>query len=139
MKKLITGLFILTIFSLTSCAAQSQVKTEKNNYVVLTKKVPQLKPILLAAEELVKEDAENFGDFQIIVCGKTVEDLTDAAAMEGFLDQAGKLGIKINACGFSLNKFNVNAEELPEGINVVKNGILYDLQLQKKNYLSVEL
>jgi intracellular sulfur oxidation DsrE/DsrF family protein len=139
MKKLFTGLLLLTIFSLTSCAAQTEVTNEKNNYVVLTRKIPQLKPILLAAEELKKEDAKSFGEFQVVVCGKTVSDLTDAEAMKEFTEKANNLGVRLNACGFSLKKFKVDPSKLPEEMHVVENGILYNLQLQKKGFISLEL
>ena len=139
MKHLIISIFVLSIFSLTGCKAQTVKHSKENNYVVLTKKVLQLKPILLTVEDLKKEDAENFGDFQIIVCGKTVEDLTNKALMKDHINKAKSLGVKINACGFSLKKFGVDHKNLPKEISIVKNGILYDLQLQKKGYMSLGL
>ena len=108
------------------------------NYVVLTKNVEQLKPILLAAEVLAKEDGKAFGDFEIIVCGKNIGELTDLDRMEPFMKEAERLGASIIACGFSLKKFEVN-EELPKGMKIVDNGILYNLQLQKKGYKSLSL
>lgn len=109
------------------------------NYVVLTRKVPQLKPILFAAEELAAQDAEKFGDFQVVVCGKSVQDLTNPEVMGDFLERAEKAGVTINACGFSLNKFEVDRSRLPEALRVVENGILHTFELQKKGYLSIEL
>ncbi|MFV8226103.1 sulfur reduction protein DsrE [Christiangramia aquimixticola] len=139
MKKLFTSLFLLTLISLTGCKAQTKISSKKNNYVVLTRKLPQLKPILLAAEELKMEDAHKFGEFHIVVCGQTVSELTNPEAMEEFMKQVTDIGVKMNACGFSLKKFKVNTEELPDGIKVVENGILHNLQLQKKGYISLEL
>ena len=58
----IIGLFLLAgLFSVNaqnSFAISSEAISQqqnKNNYVVLTRKIPQLKPILLAAEEIKKE------------------------------------------------------------------------------------
>lgn len=112
---------------------------EKNNYVVLTKKIPQLKPILITVEELQKEDGHHFGDFQIIVCGKTVKGLTDKNQMQDFVQQAKELDISLMACGFSLNKFGVDPKQIPSEMEIVENGILYNFQLQKKGYTSIEL
>ncbi|MEO2064200.1 MAG: sulfur reduction protein DsrE [Christiangramia sp.] len=128
----------LILFSGIQANAQN-AEIQEHNYVVLTKKVPQLKPILLTAEDLREEDGDHFGQFEVIVCGKTVEELTDAETMTPFLQQAKELGVIINACGFSLKKFEVDASKLPEGIKVVKNGILYDFQLQKKGFMSLGL
>lgn len=130
-------LILAGVVSFTSCKAQTNI--ESQNYVVLTKKIPQLKPILLTAEDLQKEDGNNYGDFQIIICGKTVSDLTDKDQLESFLQKAKELNVTINACGFSLKKFGVDESKIPAQIKIVKNGILYDLQLQKKGYHSLGL
>lgn len=138
MKKSI--LIFTALIMLFSVGSQAQNHNpEKNNYVVLTKKIPQLKPILITVEELQKEDGHHFGDFQIIVCGKTVKGLTDKNQMQGFVQQAKELGISIMACGFSLNKFGVDPKQIPSEMDIVENGILYNFQLQKKGYTSIEL
>jgi len=138
MKKiaLIFATFIM-LFSLNTHAQQH--KPDKNNYVVLTKKIPQLQPILITAEELKYEDAGNFGDFQVIVCGQTVKDLTDKATMKKIIDRAEKAGVGLKACGFSLKKFGVDPNEIPSEMEIVENGILHNFQLQKKGYFSIEL
>jgi intracellular sulfur oxidation DsrE/DsrF family protein len=142
MKSIVLASFAI-ILSLFTNPMQAQTTHEKHadhlNYVVLTRKVPQLKPILLAAEELAAQDGDKFGDFQVVVCGKAVQDLTDKETMNGFLKKAEKAGVIINACGFSLKKFGVAPSNLPEALRVVENGILHNFELQKKGYLSIEL
>lgn len=103
MKKLILGLFILTLtFTNVLNAQTSKQDHHSHNYVVLTKKIPQLQPIILTAEALAEEDGKSFGDFQAIICGKTVEDLTDKEMMKKFIEKAQKAHVKIVVCGFSL-------------------------------------
>ncbi len=138
MKKiaLIFATFIM-LFSLNTHAQQHS--PDKNNYVVLTKKIPQLQPIFITAEELKSEDGNNFGDYQVIVCGQTVKGLTDKAAMKKFIDHAEKAGVALKACGFSLKKFGVDPNEIPSEMEIVENGILHNFQLQKKGYFSIEL
>ncbi|MBE7639068.1 sulfur reduction protein DsrE [Salegentibacter sp. BLCTC] len=133
-------LIFTALIMLFSVGSQAQDHNpEKNNYVVLTKKIPQLKPILITVEELQKEDGHHFGDFQIIVCGKTVKGLTDKNQMQDFVQQAKELDISLMACGFSLNKFGVDPKQIPSEMEIVENGILYNFQLQKKGYTSIEL
>ncbi|WP_289021720.1 sulfur reduction protein DsrE [uncultured Salegentibacter sp.] len=133
-------LIFTALIMLFSVGSQAQDHNpEKNNYVVLTKKIPQLKPILITVEELQKEDGHHFGDFQIIVCGKTVKGLTDKNQMQGFVQKAKELDISLMACGFSLNKFDVDPKQIPTEMEIVENGILYNFQLQKKGYTSIEL
>ncbi|WP_026452441.1 hypothetical protein [Aequorivita capsosiphonis] len=112
---------------------------DKQNYVVLTKNVQQLKPILLAAEALANQDGEDFGNFEIIVCGKTIGDSTNLEVMQPHLEKAQLIGANIVACGFSLNRFKVDRKRIPKDMKIVKNGILYNFQLQKQGYLSLEL
>jgi len=140
MKTIILSIFttILTLFT-GSMKAQDHIDINKNNYVVLTSKIPQLKPILLTAESLAKEDGKDYGDFQIIICGKTVEDLKDKTLMHDLLHQAKEQHVKIVVCGLSLNKFKVEKSEIPKELEVVPNGILYNFQLQKKGYRSITL
>ncbi|MCM8570033.1 sulfur reduction protein DsrE [Gramella jeungdoensis] len=129
-------LLILTFFTGTHAQAQHHTK---HNYVVLTKKVPQLQPILITAEKLKEEDGANFGNFEVIICGKEIGDVTDPSKIREFISKAEKLGVQLVACGFSLNKFKVDKKAVPKKMKVVENGILYNFQLQKKGYKSLSL
>ncbi|OBX24925.1 hypothetical protein LX77_01751 [Gelidibacter algens] len=136
---LFSSLFLmLTLFSATNLEAQ-QMDSSKNNYVVLTKKVAQLQPIILTAEALKTEEGDAFGDFQIIICGKEIGDITDSEKMGEFIKKAEKAGVQLVACGFSLNKFKVDKTKIPKEMITVENGILYNFQLQKKGYKSLSL
>ncbi|MFZ0489246.1 MAG: sulfur reduction protein DsrE, partial [Salegentibacter sp.] len=82
---------IALMLSFFSVNAQAQTSTQKDhNYVVLTRKIPQLKPIILTAEALSEKDGDEYGDFQVVICGKTVTDLTDKGLMKPYLEQAEK-------------------------------------------------
>lgn len=136
---ILSSIFLLTIlFTATNMNAQ-QSTNEKNNYVVLTKKVAQLQPIILTAEALKEEERESFGDFQVIICGKEIGDVTVAEKINKFIDKAEKAGVQLVACGFSLNKFKVDKTKVPKEMKTVENGILYNFQLQKKGYKSLSL
>lgn len=128
----------LTLFGTLNTKAQ-EIDNDKNNYVVLTKKVEQLQPIILTAASLKIEDRDVFGDFQIIICGKEIGDITNTEKISDFIIKAEKAGVKIIACGFSLNKFKIDKTKVPKEIEVIENGILYNFQLQKKGYKSISL
>ncbi len=129
-------LLILTLFTGTQAHAQQD---SKHDYVVLTRKIPQLQPILITAEKLKEEDGNNFGKFEVIICGKEIGDITDPSKISKFIAKAEKLGVKLVACGFSLNKFKVDKEAVPKEMKIVENGILYNFQLQKKGFKSLSL
>jgi len=129
---------MLALFNTVNLQAQ-HMDESKNNYEVMTKKVPQLQPIIMAAEALKAEDGKDFGDFQVIICGKEIGDVTDTEKITGFIEKAEKAGVSIIACGFSLTKFKVDRTKVPKKLQVVENGILHNLQLQKKGYKSISL
>jgi intracellular sulfur oxidation DsrE/DsrF family protein len=132
-------LFVLTIFGTSNLKAQQKDNTDKNNYIVITRKVPQLQPIILTAESLKAEDGDAFGDFQVVICGQEIGDITHPDKINSFIERAEKAGVQIKACGFSLKKFDVDKTKVPEKIKIVENGILYNFQLQKKGYKSISL
>lgn len=134
-----SSLFLMfALFSNANLQAQD-VDSSKNNYVVLTTKVPQLQPIILTAEALKAEEGDTFGDFKVIICGKDIGQITDPEKINEFILKAEKAGVQIIACGFSLNKFKVDKTKVPTGMDIVENGILYNFQLQKKGYKSLSL
>ncbi len=130
---------IVFLFALMTNPVNAQVQEEQQNYVVLTKKIPQLQPIFLTAETLAQEDGNNFGKFEVIICGQTVKELTDKEMMQDYINKAKEQNVELVACGFSLNKFGVDRKDISPELRVVENGILYNLQLQKKSYTSISL
>lgn len=139
MKKYILIFAIFALF--TSCASQAQKTADspKKNYVVLTSNIQQLKPIILAAKDLSIEDGKNFGEFEVIICGKTITNLAENEIITQYVEMAEKNKVKLIACGFSLKKFNVNPKDIPKQIEIVQNGILHNFQLQKSGYFSITL
>ena len=136
-KSIIVALVI--ILSANSVNAQDNFNTKNKNYIVLTRNVEQLKPIILAAKDLKLEDGNKSGVFEVVICGKTIKNLENAELMGPFLKLAKENGVQIIACGFSLNKFKVDRKIISSTIKVVENGILYNFQQQKKGALSIEL
>ncbi len=132
-------LIALAIFTAGSTLAQSNYNTEETNYFVLNRNLQQLKAISLAAGDLAKADGNNFGEFQVVICGKTVKELTNAETMAPILELAEKNNVMLIACGFSLKKFGVKKEDLPKGMKAVDNGILHGFTLQKDGFHSITL
>ncbi|CAH8283218.1 hypothetical protein EV196_102189 [Mariniflexile fucanivorans] len=131
-------MLIITLVSSTNLQAQ-ETDSSKNNYVVVTNKVAQLQPIILTAEALKAEEGKVFGNFEVIICGQEIGDITDAEKINKFIKKAKEAGVTIVACGFSLNKFKIDRALVPKDIKIVENGILYNFQLQKQNYKSLSL
>ncbi|UJH89663.1 DsrE family protein [Antarcticibacterium sp. 1MA-6-2] len=130
---------IVFLLTFITSPVNAQVQDEQQNYVVLTKKIPQLQPIFLTAEALAQEDGKNFGKFEVIICGQTVKELGDKEMMQKYINKAKEHNVELIACGFSLKKFGVDRKDISPELRVVENGILHNLQLQKKGYTSISL
>lgn len=128
MKKLIQILIVLVGFGVTA-----QQTTQTNKFVVLTPKVEQLKPILLAADKLTEKE-----DFQIVLYGQNVTDILKAE-MEEYIRWAQKSEVNLAVCKMSLNKLQIDPASLPKEIEVVDNAFLTAFQLQKAGYILLNL
>lgn len=137
MKKLLLALFVAAGFlAPQQLSAQS---AETQNYFVLNRNLAQLKAISLAAGDLAAADGENFGEFNVVICGKAVQDLAKPEVIDPILKLAQEKGVTLVACGFSLKKFKVDPASIPAEMKTVDNGILYGFNLQKEGYYSITL
>ncbi|MDN3667512.1 sulfur reduction protein DsrE [Algibacter miyuki] len=135
-------LYITTLFLLLFGTSQLQaqhINSKKNNYVVLSKNIKQLKPVLLTANALAKEDGKKYGEFYVIICGNTVNDISGNSDFNALLEQAKVQNINVFVCGISLSKFNINPETLPSNLEITPNGILYGFQLKKKGFITLTI
>lgn len=135
---LIHAITIILLVFVTTAQAQD-FNPKKNNYLILSKNIKQLKPVLVTADELVKSDGEKYGEFYMIICGKTVKNIPNNKDFDKLLKKAKKHKIKVLACGISLKQFNIKASELPDSISVVGNGILHGLQLTKQGFITLSI
>lgn len=124
-------LAILLLF--LSLGLMAQQKSENSNVVILTSKVEQFKPILLAAQ-----NSQSDGDFQMVLYGKEVK-LLKSEEMKGYIDWAKELKVNISVCQMSLDRLKIDPASIPEEISIVENAFLTSLQLQKKGYKTLTL
>lgn len=134
------GIFMLLCMLGITGNAQTYPQGDLNNYVVSTTKIPQLQPIILTAEALKEEDGAKFGDFQIVMYGSNLKELTNKEEMETYTGNAKAAGVTISVCEISLDKLGIDPAELHEYIKVVDHAFTHLIQLQKnKNYYSLQL
>lgn len=134
-------IYAVTIFLLVlgTTAQAQEFNPQKNNYLILSKNINQLKHVLTTAEELVETDGEKFGVFHVIICGKTVKNIPNNNNFTQLLDKAKESNVKVLVCGLSLKQFDINPTELPKNLPVVANGILYGLQYTKKGFITLSI
>lgn len=134
------SIITIQLFLFTIGISQAQtVNYEKNNYLVLSKNIQQLKPIILTATELAEQDGDKYGEFYVIFCGKTVQNISKNKEFISLTKQAKKQNLKVFVCGLSLKKFGIDPNDLPNTIEVTENGILDGFQLTKKGFISLTI
>lgn len=138
MKNISFITILLVLFTLGTTQAQT-VNHRKNNYLVLSKNIQQLKPVILTATKLAKQDGKNYGKFYLIFCGKTVQDISKNNDFISLVKQAKEQNLKIFVCGLSLKKFGIAPKDIPKTIEITENGILDGLQLTKKGFITLTI
>lgn len=139
MKKILSMLILTGIFMLLPMQTAAQDKIPKTNYTALVNTSRSMMGAIETAEELMLSDPNGFGEFQVVFCGRSIDEITDSKTIGPILNRIKSSPVKVIACGFSLDTFKVDRNAIPMGIHTVENGILYQLQLLKKGYLSLEL
>ncbi len=124
---------ILSILFLSLSLGLMAQQSPTSDFVVLTPKIEQLKPILLAAEKLQPR-----GDFQVILYGKEVGQLTNRNLRE-FIAWAQKESVTLSVCNMSLEMLKIDPASIPEEFEIVDNAFLSALQLQKQGYINLSL
>ncbi|MAX69762.1 MAG: sulfur reduction protein DsrE [Flavobacteriaceae bacterium] len=137
MKKLflITSLFLMVLGTVEA----QEFSSEKHNYVVLSKNIKQLNPVLLTATALADEDGANFGEFFVIICGKTVQNIPNNEDLKHLLQKTKAQNIRVFVCGISLKKFNIDPNKIPNTMELTENGILYGFQLAKQGFITLTI
>src|SRR5690606_2589109 len=131
-------LFTVLLMQFGKIQAQN-LNPDKNNYSVLSKNINQLKPMILTAKELQKEDQNSYGNFIVIICGATVKDIPNNQVFEELLAKAHDNHMEVYVCGLSLDKFKMDIKTLPKHLKITQNGILYGLQLAKKGFSTLSI
>lgn len=145
MKKLILLLLLGTASLLpTKLKAQDLPVTQVENsiktdgkYAMLIRNAEHLKASVKTAAGLIKENPKL--KFQIVVCGALVKDLVSDTEIRQLMDKAKSTGIKVLACGLSMDKFSITAKDLPTSVQVTQNGLIYIFGLQENGYKTITL
>lgn len=109
------------------------------NYLVITQKIEQLKPVSMTSAALAEEDGKDFGEFKVVLYGPEVVQLTDKKKMRSIIKTARKSHLKLAVCAMALDKMGVDHKKIPKAFEIVDNAFLHFNQLQKAGYISLSL
>ncbi len=146
MKTILILFFALMTFgagNLNAQTTESIQKTEQSirkngKYALLVMKALHLKTAVNTGIEF-KTFSKKI-DFQIIVCGELVKEISQDKELQGLIKNAvTQHGLKVLVCGLSVEQLKVDKALLPNEIKVTRNGLIYMFGLQEKNYKSIIL
>lgn len=111
----------------------AQQKQQNTDFVILTSQFEQLEPIMMAAQDETRN-----GDFQIVLYGNEVKQVTSKEMIE-YLELGEKYKARFLVCKMSLDRSKIDPDSIPKEIEVVENAFLYSFLLQKKGYKTLNL
>lgn len=109
------------------------------NYIILTKGPDQLEAILMAAKHLRATNENQFGEFHVVIYGSGVKKLAEIEKIGEELKSGIELGVTTLVCSISVKKSGIEPDKIYELVKPVENAIAYNLELQQKGWISLEL
>lgn len=117
----------------------TQIQNNSVNYIVLTSNIQQIRSISEGAQMLKAENPNNYGKMEVVVCGKTVTDITNAEVMEPILKAISEGDLDVKICGFSIKEHKVDSALIPAPLTITENGIWYNFKKQAEGFRSLGL
>lgn len=135
----------LTLFLFTGILIQTQAQSstsenipgamqpdkQSNNYALLVRNFNHLKAAVKTVDMMTEDEPNAVNNFEVVICGNKITTISEHQAL---IEEALNKEITLTACGMSMNKFSMGNEELPEGVEVVPNGLIRIFELQDKGY-----
>ncbi len=132
---------VATLLISTLGFSQKSNSGKKDNLLFLLRQTEHINQALKTIDQLHAKPKTTLrtGKVVIIVCGEAVTTLGTKDA-EAWVEKLSKYpNVSLMACGLSLTKFNKTQNDLVKGIDYTENGFIKAFELQKQDYLSVEL
>lgn len=138
--------FIFLVINTTKVNSQTKEEITKieqsiqknGKYALLVMKAQHLKVAIQTGKEF--RDKSSKIDFQIIVCGELVKEITTDKTLQNIIKMAvNETNLKIVVCGLSIEQFKIDKALLPTEMPITKNGFVYMFGLQENGYKSIIL
>lgn len=122
-----------------AAAEPSANQPEPKSVVVLVQNPKPLEVVLRTCMQML--DGKGFPAVraEVVVCGEGCRGLLKSAPQAEILSQAAERGVRVTVCGISLNKLQIDRQQLAAGVLVVDNGLVELFRLKSEGYMSVEL
>lgn len=121
----------------TTAASQSD-DTTKAAFGV--RKPRHISVATMTARQMLAGEAEVAADRVVIVaCGPAIRALADDSDRADTVRQGLESGVDYKACGVTVERMNFDASTFIDGVDLVPNGFVELIRLQKEGFHSMEL
>lgn len=136
------NLVTILLFS-TVVMAQNTPKTIDKAVVETLNKTPNLgfgaseeRPLRSAfmLYEQMKNSGVEYENYEIVVWGMVVKEIAENEDLFDFITKYLDGNIKVSVCAVAMDKFGINLEDLPKGIQVIDNAYVRIYEMQALGY-----
>jgi hypothetical protein len=121
-------------------AVQSAQSADTTKAALGVRKPKHVSVAIMTARDMLSGEAEQPADeVAIVTCGPAIRALAQDSDRASEVRQALDRGIAIKACGVTVERMGFDADRFIDGVEVVPNGFVELIRLQKQGYLSIEL
>jgi len=107
--------------------------------VFLVQKPQHVDVALDTADEMLLASPREASEVRVLVCGEGVDRLMADSPLAPRLAQAAARGVVVVACGITLQRKHMSADDLAPSVKPVPNALREAVRLQTMGFLSVEL
>lgn len=141
MKRILSLLLFTVALFLSNPDVNGQKKLDKQtvadlqttpNYAFVLTTERHFKGVL-SMYDLLLENGVQIDNYEIVVKGMVVKQLTKESELEQFF-QKYKRKVKVSVCSVAMEKLGVEAESLFDGLDITPTASVRMLQLQAKGY-----
>lgn len=122
-------------------SAVDRTRGEAPSKVVLAVRKPKhVKVAMMTARQMLSGEATHEAErVDIVACGPAIRALGVESKVAGQVKRSLEGGIRIKACGLTVEKMGFDRERFIDGVDVVPNGLTEIVRLQAEGFHSVEL
>lgn len=131
--------FSSTLLGADWIAAEEATAKSPQSALILVQNPKQIPVVLKTCEQLLTDPSYNCQQAQVLVCGPAVHAIVADSENSEVIAHALRLGVKVDACGISLDKLKVSPDQLAPGVSHVKNALITAFQLKSDGWISIDL
>ena len=120
--------------------ADGTAVAEQTRAAIGVRKPKHVEVAIMTARQMLAGEAEQSADrVDIVTCGPAIRALATDSDRADIVRQAVEAGVRLKACGVTVERMGFDASGFIDGVEVVPNGFVELIRLQKQGFHTIEL